>query len=33
MTTDKVIERMLKDTPTKEGELTSDPRFQKIFAA
>ncbi len=33
MTTDKVIERMLKETPTKEGELTSDPRFQKIFAA
>jgi len=30
---DKVIERLVKETPSKEGELTSDPRFQKIFAA
>lgn len=33
ITTDKVIEELLKVTPTKEGELTRDPRFQKIFAA
>ena len=33
ITTDKVIERLVHETPTKEGELTSDPRFQKIFAA
>jgi len=30
---DKVIERLVKETPSKEGELTRDPRFQKIFAA
>ena len=33
ITTDKVIEQLVHETPTKEGELTSDPRFQKIFAA
>lgn len=32
ITTDKVIERLLAETPAKEGELTRDPRFQKIFA-
>ncbi|MDA1164638.1 MAG: MoxR family ATPase [Planctomycetota bacterium] len=30
---DRVIERLVKETPSKEGELTSDPRLQKIFAA
>ncbi|MBI1314274.1 AAA domain-containing protein [bacterium] len=30
---DKVIERLIKETPSKEGELTRDPRLQKIFAA
>jgi len=30
---DKVIERLVAETPSKEGELTSDPRLQKIFAA
>ncbi|MFN0055748.1 MAG: AAA family ATPase, partial [Planctomycetales bacterium] len=30
---DKVIGRLVQETPSKEGELTRDPRFQKIFAA
>ena len=33
ITTDKVIARLVAETPSKEGELTRDPRFQKIFAA
>ena len=33
VTPDHVIERLIEDTPSKEGELTSDPRLQKIFAA
>ena len=33
ITTDKVIERLLQETPSKEGELTKDERFKKIFAA
>ncbi len=33
ITSDRVIEELLKTTPSKEGELTRDPRFQKIFAA
>ncbi len=33
ITTDVVIDRLLKETPSKEGELTKDPRFEKIFAA
>jgi MoxR-like ATPase len=33
ITADKVIERLVLETPSKEGELTRDPRFQKIFAA
>jgi MoxR-like ATPase len=33
ITSDKVIERLVQETPSKEGELTRDPRFQKIFAA
>src|SRR5437016_2772556 len=32
ITTDYVIERMLKETPSKEGELTRDERFKRIFA-
>jgi hypothetical protein len=28
-----VVERLLEQTPTKESELTSDSRFQKIFAS
>jgi MoxR-like ATPase len=31
-TPDKVIEKMLKETPSREGELTKDERFRKIFA-
>ena len=30
---DDVIDRLIKTTPTKEDELTSDARFQKIFAS
>jgi MoxR-like ATPase len=30
---DNVVDRLLEMTPTKEGELTSDGRFQKIFAS
>ena len=30
---DDVVERLLEITPTKEDELTSDARFQKIFAS
>lgn len=33
VTADRVIERLVQETPSKEGELTSDPRLQKIFAA
>jgi MoxR-like ATPase len=33
VTTDMVVKRLVKETPSKEGELTSDPRLQKIFAA
>ncbi|MFO1020539.1 MAG: MoxR family ATPase [Planctomycetales bacterium] len=33
ITPDHVIERLIRETPAKEGELTRDPRFQKIFAA
>jgi len=33
ITTDHVIRRLVEETPSKEGELTSDPRLQKIFAA
>lgn len=33
ITTDDVIDRLIQETPSKEGELTSDPRFKKIFAA
>ena len=33
VTSDSVIERLLKETPSKEGELTRDERFKKIFAS
>jgi MoxR-like ATPase len=33
ITSDWVIDELIKTTPSKEGELTRDPRFQKIFAA
>ncbi|MEX0717091.1 MAG: AAA family ATPase, partial [Planctomycetaceae bacterium] len=33
VTPDRVIARLVEETPTKEGELTRDPRLQKIFAA
>jgi len=33
ITPDSVVERILAVTPTKEDELTSDARFQKIFAS
>ncbi len=33
ITTDQVIEQLLAVTPTREDELTSDARFQKIFAS
>ena len=33
ITSDKVIERLIQETPSKESDLTSDPRLGKIFAA
>jgi len=33
VTSDQAIARLVAETPSKEGELTSDPRLQKIFAA
>lgn len=33
ITSDKVVERLIRETPDKESELTSDPRLGKIFAA
>ncbi len=33
ITTDAVIEKILKETPSREGELTRDERFKKIFAS
>jgi MoxR-like ATPase len=33
ITQDDIIDRLLAVTPTKEDELTSDARFQKIFAS
>ncbi|MEZ6057784.1 MAG: MoxR family ATPase [Planctomycetaceae bacterium] len=33
ITTDDVIAKLIESTPSKEGELTSDPRLKKIFAA
>jgi MoxR-like ATPase len=33
ITPDKVIARLIAETPAKEGELTTDPRLKRIFAA
>jgi MoxR-like ATPase len=33
ITTDTVIEKLLKETPSRDGELTRDDRFRKIFAS
>ena len=33
ITSDKVVQRLIDETPDKESELTSDPRLGKIFAA
>ena len=33
ITPDHVVDRLIQITPTKENELTSDARFQKIFAS
>jgi MoxR-like ATPase len=33
ITTDMVVDRILKETPSREGELTRDERFRKIFAS
>lgn len=33
ITTDDVIDRLIENTPSAEGELTRDPRIAKIFAA
>jgi MoxR-like ATPase len=33
VTSDQVVEKLIKVTPTKEDELTRDARFQKIFAS
>jgi MoxR-like ATPase len=33
ITTDAVVERLIKETPSREGELTRDERFKKIFAS
>ena len=33
VTTDKVVERMIAETPSKESDLSRDPRFKTMFAA
>ena len=33
ITTDKVIDRLLRETPSREGELARDERFRKMFAS
>jgi MoxR-like ATPase len=33
VTTDTVIDRLVKETPSRDGELTKDERFKKIFAS
>ena len=33
ITSDHVVERLIRETPSRESELTSDPRLGKIFAA
>jgi len=33
ITTDTVVEKLVRETPSREGELTKDERFKKIFAS
>jgi MoxR-like ATPase len=33
VTTDQVVEKLIKETPSREGELTRDERFRKIFVS
>jgi MoxR-like ATPase len=33
VTTDMVVNKLVEETPSREGELTKDERFKKIFAA
>ena len=33
VTPDKVIEKIVQETPSHEGDLKKDERFQKIFAS
>ncbi|MCC6125134.1 MAG: MoxR family ATPase [Pirellulales bacterium] len=33
ITPDRIVERLIRETPVREDELTADPRFQKIFAS
>ncbi|TMQ35755.1 MAG: AAA family ATPase, partial [Planctomycetota bacterium] len=33
VTSDSVIKKILDETPSREGELTKDERFKKIFAS
>ncbi len=33
ITPDTVIEKLIKETPAKDSELTRDERFKKIFAS
>jgi MoxR-like ATPase len=33
ITSDTVVQRLLKETPSREGELTRDERFRKIFTS
>ena len=33
ITTDRVVERMIAETPNKESDLSRDPRFKGMFAA
>jgi MoxR-like ATPase len=33
ITTDTVIKKLIDETPSREGELTRDERFKKIFAS
>ena len=33
VTTDMVVKKLLEETPDKEGALTGDERFKKIFAS
>jgi MoxR-like ATPase len=33
VTPDSVIEKLLQETPAREGELQKDERFKKVFAS